>query len=188
MKFPISKENLKYLIIISWCVLIFSCVLKYFGLVSFDITTDNKKLLIICNFVDNHLLIKMIIAVIFSLISNYFILCILMNKTKLGLKDCLIFFPLIIAKSVLSWFIGNYSIFIDVFTFIILPLILNKKNWKIILINPLFILFFEFITFFLRNINKQYNQNLFLVQCMYLIDYICMILIYYGYYFKRKEV
>lgn len=182
------KNQFGLLIKVSWVVLIICFIIKLCGGNWFEFKSENNNFINFCNFVENHNWLKMSIACIIYLISNYFIICILIDKNKLSVKQLLIWFPLMIFKSIISWYIVWLSFVLELIILVILPIIIGKK-WKRVLIGNLLILSFQIINIIFRNISFYFNvSNTIIENYLSQIDYYIMIILYYLYTFKNKII
>ena len=188
-----NKKNFKTLIIMCWILLAVCVVIKLFGGNWFELSTDNTKFIEFCNYVDNTMWLKMTIPCLVSLCSNYILLCVLLNKTKLNIKECIIFGTLLIFKSIISWYITWLPFILDIFILILIPLLLCKfKYWKRILIGNVLVMVFQLISLMIRNLGViLILGNTYIEQFLYQIDYFVMLILYYLYntlfIIKRKE-
>lgn len=184
------KNKYKMLIITSWVVLIICFIIKIIGLKNFDFQSDNSKFIRFCNYVDNILWLKMIIACIVCVLTTYPIICVLINKKYLNIKSSLIYIPLMIASSIISWYSTIINMIIQGIYLIIIPLIQTKGKFKRIILTIIFVSLFQIISLLIRNINiTNFNDNNCMISLMFQIDYYIMILLLYLYNFKeRKEV
>lgn len=177
------------LITVSWIVLIICLIIKLFGGNWFELGTDNENFVAFCNYVDNTMWLKMVLACGIYLISGYFILSVILNK-KMTLKLLALFYPLMITKSILGWYILWLAYIIDFFIIVILPLILGKfRNWKRVIVVNVLIILFQFLTMAIRNlsIGTGFNENnYFIVQAIYQVDYYLMIILCFLYNFRKK--
>ena len=172
------------LIVVSWIVLIICLIIKLFGGNWFELGTENDKFIAFCQFVDNTMWLKMTLACLIYLISGYFIICIVLNEKVLKIKHILIFFPLMIFKSLMNWYYPAISFPMDLLILFIIPLILTR-NWKRPIITIILILLFQIISIIFRNISFNVNfDNTFLQQTIIQVDYYLMILLFYLYNFK----
>lgn len=176
------------LITVSWVVLIFCLIVKLFGGNWFELSSENDKFVAFCNFVDNTMWLKMTLACMIYLFTNYFILCILINRKKLDKKIVALFLPLMITKSLISWYVLWVSYVLDVLILVILPLIIGKK-WKRVLFGNVLIFAFQVVTILIRNVSFDFNLgNTFIEQTLYQIDYYLMIILFYLYTFKKNKI
>ena len=183
--------NDKYgmLITLSWILLIICLVIKLFGGNLFELGTDNEKFIAFCNYVDNHQWLKMILACGIYIGTGYPVLCIMLNKGILSLKENLIFIPLMVTKSILGWYILWLAYILDIFIIILIPLVLRKfKNWKIVILGNILVFLFQLILIIIRNLSGGLNSfDTFIEQSIIQIDYFLMIILFYLYVFKRKR-
>lgn len=116
-------------------------------------------------------------------------MCVFLNIKKFNLKLTLLFIPLMVTKSIISWYILWLSYILDILILIIIPLLLNKfKNWKRVIIGNLLVMAFQLLTLAVRNLNvgTGFNvSNTFVEQFLYQIDYYLMILLFYLYNTKK---
>ena len=188
-----NRKNFKTLIIMCWVVLFVTVIIKLFGGNWFELSTENTKFIKFCNYVDNTMWLKMTLACFNYLLTGYFVISMLLNKEKLDNKTLIIFAPIMIFKSIISWYILWLAYILDAFVLIIIPLIFKKfKNWKRVIIINILILLLQLLTLLTRNlsIGFGFNENSTLLSMLYQIDYVIMIFLSYIYnvkYFIRKE-
>lgn len=168
-------------------------VIKLLGGNWFELATENTKFIQFCEFVDNTMWLKMLLACLIYVGSTYGLVCIILNKQYLNVKETIIFLLLMITKSLISWWFMTIATIIDLFILIVIPLILGKfKNWLRILICFALINVFQIMSILIRNIGlTDFNSNSFLPQTLIQVDYYIMIVLSYLYVLKRlkrKEV
>lgn len=175
------------LIIVSWVALILCCIVKIFGGNLFELWWDNPNFIAFCEYVENTTLLKMTIACLIYLISGYFILCITLNIKKLSLKHILIFSPIMIFKSLISWYNTTIAFILDYVILLIIPIIITKKIKRPIIVVVL-IMIFQLITIVMRNLSFDFNiGNTIIENYLIQVDYYLMILLFYLYNFKRNN-
>lgn len=182
------KHKYSLIIKVSWMALLACLVIKLLGGNWFEIKTDNQKFLSFCEWVDDNKPVKIVLACFISLLSCMPILCILINKERLG-KYNFLFIPLVILRSIISWFIPYSSYVLDVVILLIIPLIITKFNWKRVLLCNLLVLLFQVIILLIRNLSISFGFNMnntFVVQMIYQLDYIIMIFLFYLYNFRER--
>lgn len=184
------KNKYKMLIITSWIVLFICFIIKIIGLRNFDLESDNSKFIKLCNYVDNVLWLKVTIACIVCVLTTYLVICVLINKKYLNIKNSLIYIPLIITGSIIGWYNQIINIIIQIIYLLIIPLIQTKGKFKRVIFTIIFVSLFQIISLLIRNINiTNFNDNNCMISLMFQIDYYIMILLLYLYNFKeRKEV
>lgn len=175
------------LITVIWILLIVCLIIKLFGGNWFELGTDNEKFMNFCNFVEGEMPLKMFIACIINAVSCYPIYCIILNKKTLNLKEFLIFIPMTVIKSIVSWYNSTISFIIDLFMLLVPTTILNK-NFKRTIICFALVNAFQVMTILLRNLSFDFNtSNTVVENYLYQIDYYLMILLFYLYTFKTKK-
>lgn len=179
------KNQFRLLIIVSWVVLIICFIIKLCGGNWFELETDNNRFIKFCNYVENHNWLKMSIACIIYLFTTIPIFMIEINNNKS--RIILFVIPLMIFKSIISWYIVWLSYVLDFIIVGLIPLIITKGNWKRVLITIIFVLSFQIITLITRNLSLWLNDkcNTFIEQCLLQIDYYIMILLFYFYNFNH---
>lgn len=186
----IAFNNTTYgmLIVVSWVVLLICLVIKLFGGNWFELWWDNEKFISFCNYVENTMWLKMSIACVMFCASGYISLCVILNEKLLSKKHLSLFLPLMIIKSILNWYLTIIPFILDIFILLGLTTIINK-NFKRNIICFLLINAFQLMTIFIRNINPNFNYGNTLIQTyLYQIDYYIILLLFYLYNFKRKEI
>lgn len=176
------------LIVVSWVVLIACLIIKLFGGNWFELGTENTKFIEFCNFVDNAMWLKISLGSIIYLITTLPVLCCILNRPRLDLKLHLLFIPLMVIKTITSWYILWLSFVLDLLIIIILPLIICRfKNWRKVIIANLLVMAFQLLTIGIRNISIDFNiGNTFLEQSIIQVDYYIMVLLFYLYNFKKN--
>ena len=177
------------LILLSWILFIICLIIKLFGGNWFELGTDNERFIAFCEYVDTNRVLKMILACLIYLITGYPVICILLNKKRLDVKSTLVFVPIMISKSIISWYSVLISYILDVFVLIILPLIFTKfKGWKRVIFGNILLFGFQVISIVVRNISPDFNVgNTLIENYLYQSDYYLMIILFYFYYFKSKN-
>lgn len=177
------------LIVVSWAIFIICLIIKLFGGNWFELGTSNEKFNMFCEYVDTTKVLKKVIACLIYVITTIPVLLILLNEPKLKFKRFIIFVPLMIGKSIISWYNIAICYVFDVVIIIILPLALKKfKNWKRVIFGNVLIFVFQLISILVRNVSLDFNTGNTLVEnYLYQIDYYIMIILFYLYYFKSKN-
>lgn len=194
MKNLISKFKAFYgttygmLIVISWVVFLICLIIKLLGGNWFELGTNNEHFINFCNFVDNTMWLKMILACIICIFSTYIVMCLLLNKRKLSLKDLAIYIPLIAIGSIVSWKFQWLNLIIQLLYLVVFPLIQTKGNWKRIVLIIVFVFLFQSISLIFRNLGYwDFNENNFIFQTLIQVDYYLMLILTYLYNFNEKE-
>ena len=188
-----KQNSLKTLIITCWAVLVLCLVIKLLGGNWFELATENTKFIQFCEFVDNTMWLKMLLACLIYVGSTYLYLCVASNKQYLSLKETIVYIPIMIAKSILFWYFPTIATIMDICLITIIPLAFGKfRNWKRILIGFVLINIFQIMSIIIRNIGfANFNNNTTLISMIMQIDYYIMVMLMYLYNLyinKRKEI
>ena len=180
------KDKYKTLIISCWVVLLCCFVVKLLGGNFFEIVCENEKFIRFCEFVDGNIL-KYVISFIMYIVSTYiYLLSIVRNEISNNKK--------IIGAVVLAllWFIKLLVYNIPIIAMLLefgviigLPIILNKKYWKMSLIGCVLNLLFQFISLITKNVKLDYVDETMFIAIIFNIDYYIMIILFYLY--RTKE-
>lgn len=180
-----NKNIYKVLIESCWILLIFCFALKLLFGNLFAISVESQNFIAFCEWLDNHWL-KYIIATIVYVPSSYLVYCCL-TKQKLG-KDLWLLLALI-PSCLLKWKYELIGIIIEFLYMILIPLIKYKfKNWKWVIFGIALIFIFQLISLFVKNLGYYLESTSMLLGLVYQIDYYIMIVLYYLYIMKRKEM
>lgn len=180
------KDKYKTLIISCWVVLLCCFVVKLLGGNFFEIVCENEKFIRFCKFIDGNIL-KYVISFIMYMTSTYiYLLAIVRNEISNNKK--------IIGAVVLAllWFIKLLVYNIPIIAMLLefgviigLPIILNKKYWKMSLIGCGLNLLFQFISLITKNVKLDYVDETMFIAIIFNIDYYIMIILFYLY--RTKE-
>jgi hypothetical protein len=184
-----KKHTLLVVIITCWIVLILALIAKLFG-ANFYPTSDNNTFINVCSYIDEHLWLKYTLACIMSLILNSLSFLAILGQRFYTRTQAMIFIPLIIAMSLVSWYNQLINIIIGVILYL-LPIIWLKKKWYRVLIGVVVILVFQLISIVVKDIGHWYlNQEYTLVSILLQIDSMIMTMLYYlysNYIILKKE-
>lgn len=190
-----TKKSVQALIICSWALLFICLVIKLCGGNLFEFKTNNLAFIGFCETASQSKVLSIVIPCLFNVTTTYPAMCVFMNKKYLNLKETLIIVPLLVVKSVIGMFLPFMTYILDLFILILIPMILTKfKYWKRILIGNVFVFVFQVLAISIRAMSVNFNEdNQFLSNVMFQLDYFLMILLYYFYNFKycilkQKEV
>ena len=180
------KTTYGMLITVSWALLLICLIIKLLGGNWFELSAENSNFNKFCNYVDKTKWLKIVIGCIIYLISGYFVISVILNN-KIKLKHIAMFYPLMITKAIISWYNNDISYILEMLIIVILPIILTR-NWKRVLIFNVIILGLQIITIFIRNMSVGFNDNnTFIVQFLYQIDYYIMLILIYLYNFRKEK-
>ena len=185
----LNKFNV--VIITCWILLLIALLLKLFGLNWFEPKTENETFINFCNYIESKMVLKIIITCIISLILNTLSVLAILGQGFYTKIQALVFIPIIIASSVVSWYVPAINITLGIIIYL-LPIIWLKRKWYRAIIGVGLILAFQAISLLAKNIGCVYvqNYNYYFVDLILNIDNFLMCLIYYLYAtikFKRKE-
>lgn len=183
------KNKYRVMIITCWVLLVTAVIVKLCGANIFNIVVNNQNFINACDYIDNHLWLKYILATIVYIPSTYLIY-LTMTKQKIG-KDLwfiLVCLPCSTLKG-LNQYIGMaYEIIIIL---LLIPLLRCKgKNWLLVLIGIAVIILFQQISLWIRNLGFYLEKDYFLLNLIMLIDYYIMVVLYYlhvQYILNRKK-
>ena len=180
------KDKYKTLIISCWVVLLCCFIIKLLGGNFFEIVCENEKFIRFCKFIDGNIL-KYVISFIMYMVSTYiYLLSIVRNEISNNKK--------IIGAVVLAelWFIKLLVYDVPIIAMLLefgviigLPIILNKKYWKMSLIGCGLNLLFQFISLITKNVKLDYVDETMFIAIIFNIDYYIMIILFYLY--RTKE-
>lgn len=174
------KDKYKVLIITCWILLILAVVAKLCGANVFNIVVTNQHFIDICNYIDDHLWLKYILATIVYIPSTYLVY-LTMTKQKIG-KDfwfIIICLPCSTLKGINQYIGMAYEIAIIL---LLVPLLRCKgKNWLLVIIGIAAIILFQQISLWIRNLGFYLEKDYFLINLIMLIDYYIMVFLYYLY-------
>lgn len=186
-------KAIKRAIIICWIMLIVCFIIKLVGGNWFEIICDNKHFINVCSYIDNHLVLKYIIAVITYLPSLFFVIIscsLLPNPNKKQAFIILIVLIIVWSTNFISVLIKSI---LEAIMIITLPIILNsvkwfvdepksfKKTWFLGIIGYAFIVVFQLLSLITRNIGIKVVDDNTLITLILMIDYYIMVALYYLY-------
>lgn len=179
------KNKYKVLIISCWSLLLVCCLIKLLGANIFLASTDNVRFIELCGLIDNSF-IKYILYFIVNVTSTSIYFMAVLKETKPNIKWLIPYsvysiFKLIFNELDVLFFIG------DVPFMIALPILLDKKKWKRILIGFGLNLGFQLISQFVKLDNfTMFDENTLMVIIL-MIDYYIMLILYWLYSIKDKD-
>lgn len=181
------KNQYGILIRVCWIVLVCCFIVKIFGGNYFEIALNNEKFIAFCYYVDDHIYLKMFLALIMYMFSTSLYLCIVLKEKMLSKKHLLIFVPLMVIKSLLGWYNYWLAFCIDFIIALFIPYFINN-DVKHTIVAYIILNVFQLISLGIINIGfGNFNSNFFLIQTIMQIDYYIMLSLYYLYYFKNKK-
>lgn len=182
-----KKKIYRRLIILCWVVLVFYLLMKLLFGYTLEIVCNNARILAICNFVDNNIVVNYIVSSIFCFVMFYFYYGAILRKTKFNKKELIIFVITILVSNIFAY-IPSITFIGDIIKLFVAPMILlGRFKWKNVLICLIFFvlnLSFQLISTITANIgvkSLQYNSLSIIVLSL---DLIIMLLLMFLY---RKE-
>lgn len=182
---------MKRAIIYAWVVLFVSLILNLLGILDFTINVENERFIMVCEFIDSHMWLKMVVACIINLFSSYFVLATLNDEKLLTKKQCLIYIPLLILKSIICWYNSIIAFIIDLVILLVITTIFNRKiNRNIICV--LILIALQVLLMLIRNLLfGNFDDNNALISIIMQIDYVIMVFLMYSYNllikYKKEE-
>ena len=177
------------LFVIVWVVLLFHVLLKLTFNYWQPYVIPNHQLQAISDFIDNHSILKLAIDKAFYFVNVVFMLLAGLQQWKFKNNKILI----VVLVCTLISAIGNYTSFdtiIDsivlIFSLICLPLMINVKKWKTILLTFIFSYVFLFLSLWLEGIANCDNMNYVTATFLNIDYYIMLALNYFVFNFIRK--
>ena len=180
-----NKNIYKVLIESCWILLIFCFALKLLFGNLFAISGESQNFIAFCEWLDTHWL-KYIIATIVYVPSSYLVYCCL-TKQKLGKDLWMIVF--LLPMAFIKERIAIIGIILEFIYVLGIPLIKSKfKDFKWILLGIGMTFVFQIVSLITKNIGLYIDNSSMLVGLIYQIDYYIMIVLYYLYIMKGKEM
>ena len=177
------KDRYKVLIISCWSLLGVCFLIKLLGGNWFELSTENTKLIQLCNWVDSNIS-KYFIMGIFYCVSMYLVyLSICKKKIKDCLYICVVFALIFITKI----FYPIVATVLEPMMLILLPIV-KKVSWKRVLVGNILMMAFQLVSLFIRNLGIYLPADApTLISLLLQIDYYIMLVLYYLYSNYRKE-
>lgn len=185
------------LFIIVWIILVIDVILKITFNYWQPYVIPNEQLQVISDFIDSHIIIKIIINKSLCFIGTYFMILAGIQQWKFKKK-----YPLIIliicalVSATNDLLFNNYITIIDyiltIFTTIILPVIINWEKWLTILLTFGFSYLFLFLSLWIEGFSRTDNMQ-YLIKIFFDSDYYIMLILNYFVFnlikkIKRKKV
>ena len=181
-----------------WSILGIYLIIKLLGGNWFEIVCKNERFISVCEYVDSHFIMKVIITFITSTILYSFLYLAMLRQWMFTKKQLLFFLPYMVAQGIIkNLFITNnvISLIISFITGFIVPIILyringNKITWRFLLLNLLlsniFDLLFQVISSIIKNLGVKIIDENTMISLIFIIDVFIMEAIYYLYCNKIK--
>ena len=169
-----KKKIYRRLIILSWVVLVFYLLMKLLFGYTLEIACNNARILAICNFVDNNIVVNYIISSIFCWIMLYFYYGAIVRKVKLNKRELIILTCTTLLANLFTYFGIVGSLVSDLLKFLVAPMImLGKFKWKNLLLCIIayainFI--FQALSLIIAGLALKTTQNYMLISIVLSID------------------
>lgn len=175
------KNPCKVLIKTCWCLLIICCFIKLLGFNLFEPIATDKNFILVCNFIDNNVIVKYILYCIIAIFLHSLCILAILKQKFYDKKQIFIYIPLIITMSLISWYNSTISTILN-FLFYLLPIFKQPKKWYRSIIGIALILLFQIISIITKNIGLwNLNEESAFVTLILQIDAVIMSLLYYLY-------
>ena len=177
-------KYLKSVIVVSWVTLIVCFLIKIFGGNFFVIVCENERFIKVCEFADNNLWAKFLLAFVYAFPSCYFYTLAVCQQTKYERWQLIIVVSTVILSTFVKLFNANLGLIVDLWQLLFMPFIFILKDKKRLLNIPLgfaLMLTFQVISMFTKNVELKIMGDNMLVGAIFSIDVILMVLLYYAY-------
>lgn len=187
-KFLNFKKLITRVWIILWAILLILLVLKFGFHMWYPVVIENKIIVNICNWIDNHTILLYFIQANFACLNCVIIYLIATVTKKPKLFEILIVCVIAVVGSVIKHYSQGLGYICDFIVSILLPIIINleRKTFKKIIWNILFpiivnvILFiWQLSIFLIRDINALLTQMPSLISLAMQADYYIFLIISY---------
>ena len=185
-----SKLTIKLFIAV-WIILALNILLKITFNYWQPYIIPNNTLQIISNFIDNNIIVKMILNKFFWMIGTSFMILASIQEWKFN-KKYLIILLICAVISAVDDFTPLDSIIdtiIMLFTLIGIPLIINKKKWLTTILTFVFSYVFLFLSLWLNGFSKTDDMP-YLIAILFNNDYYIMLIFNYflfNFFKKRRD-
>lgn len=190
-KIIVDKARLfRRVIIISWITLALCFIVKIFGGNFFEVMCSNPKYKALCDYADTHLWLKFIIGFCSSMLCQSLYVLAILQKYKFSKFEFIVTFASVFFSCLVKLYSQTFGIVFDIWTFILMPMLLLGKNWKKyidVLIAELFVWAFQIISLLTKNLGIVNVGETYFVGLIYAIDVYIMCILYYLYRNLKKE-
>lgn len=192
-------KAIKRAIILCWAMLIVCFVIKLFGGNWFEIICNNEHFVYICDFIDAHLWVQDILALITYLPSTMLIMLASASLTRPSAKQVLVLLACVGAAWTLQYVSLILKMIAEIAVYLAMPTVLHviarrevcaktviKENWYKGIFGILFCCAFQLLSISVKNIGNLFVTNNTLVALILMIDYYIMVILYYLYVKLKK--
>jgi hypothetical protein len=192
----VTKDNykqivLKRMIILCWILLAVCFVVKIFGGNFFNIVCQNERFIKVCEYVDENVWLQYVIGCISTLICQYLYIFTILATIKPNKFETLIVITSTIIGVCLRLISSYIGFIVDLWQFVLMPLVLNFKYINIryicrIIFVFLLTLVFQIVSMITKNLSFGFVMDSFLLGIIYSIDVYIMTILMYLYINKSK--
>lgn len=190
-KIIVDKARLlRRVIVISWITLALCFVVKIFGGNFFEIMSDNPKYKALCEYADSHLWLKFVIGFLSSILCQSLYVLAILQKYKFSKFEFITTFASVFLSCLIKLYSQTFGIVLDIWTFILMPMVFLKTNWKKyfdVIIAELFVWAFQLLSLITKNLGIVNVGETYFIGLIYMIDLYIMCLLYYLYRNFKKE-
>ena len=180
------KDRYKVLIISCWSLLGICFLVKLLGANIFIASSENERFITLCNYIDTTF-IRYIILYISNIISGSIYYMAVLKNNKPKIKWLIPYCIYVIIKFIFEDYVSLFFL-LDVAIMTIYPILFDKTIWKRAIIGFGLNLGFQLISQFLKLNNFAMFDDNTLVFLLLSIDYYIMLILYWLYSTKRKEM
>lgn len=185
-----NSKAIKTTILCCWGAYIVCCIIKVFGGDWFSLAEGSGNFIAFCLYVDTHIWLKYLLNICMSLVLNSLCLLSIMQEKWFTKVQMLLFIPLIISQSLISWYSSMISVILS-FIIYLIPIFFSKDKYIALrcIIGIVLILVFQVLSLWLKNVGTLFLNNESTVTAIILnIDSVILCVLYYLYsnYFKIK--
>jgi hypothetical protein len=181
---------LRRAIVISWITLALCFVVKIFGGNFFEIMCNNPNYKALCEYAETHLWLDLILSISSSMFCQSLYILAILQKYKFEIGQFIATFISVIFSCVIKILNQYIGLVADVWTFIFLPMIFIKKDYKRylhILVALLLTWAFQILSLLVKNLSFGFIDDSIFVVMIYMIDLYIMCFLYYLYRNYKKE-
>lgn len=190
-----NAQVLRRILLLEWMFLGVYALIKILGSNMFAIWQGNEHFISFCNFVDSHLIIKMLVAIATSFLQFYVYYNAILKQWTFNKVQFIIYAVSIPIEVILKLAINNLmlSYVLDCIMLFVIPFFLK---WKGINLNFIFekvigsfalLVFIQFVSLFIKCLAIKVLDDNTLISLIYSIDIYIMLSLYYLYVNRGKN-
>ena len=178
---------IKRSIILCWIALALCFIVKICGGNFFAIAVENERFIAVCEYIDTHLWLSILVRLGNYLLVFNLYFCIALKQLKLNRKQVIILEPIFIITFIiktLNVLLGNI---LETVVMIIIPIILSVKWYKSLIYIVIYNLF-GFVSVFVKNIGNYYVPEYSLIGLIFSIDIYFMLILFMLYNYENRRI